>query len=689
MKIRIHRLCALILISLLWLFAVAAPANPQGQINPIGRSPRLRGNTGKTHKAKTADGAASYEYGVLYNFCSDSGCKDGVSPEGGLILDSAGNLYGTTNRGGANSTGVLDPDPTGAVFKLAPPAQPGDTWTQTVLYSFCSGGGSICTDGAMPSAGLIRDSAGNLYGTTNRGGANKGGTVFKLDTAGQETVLYSFCSETNCTDGADPDAGLIQDTAGNLYGVTDRGGANTSADGGVGGGTVFKLAISAQPGGGWTETVLYSFCSESNCTDGDQPSAGLIQDADGNLYGTTIYGGANTSANSGLGGGAVFELAPPAQQGGVWTETALYSFCSVGGSNCTDGDQPAAGLILDAAGNLYGTTYVGGANTSANDLIGGGTAFKVAPPAQQGGAWTEMVLYSFCSVGGSSCTDGTLPSASLIQDSAGNLYGTTTQGGTGSGGTVFELAAPAQQGGTWTETMLYSFCSAGGSVCTDGGIPSAGLIRDAAGNLYGTTSAGGANSNGGTVFELAPPIPPSFAVTTTAVTINAGATSGNTSTITLTPSGGFTGNVTLTAAITSTPTGAQNPPTLSFGATSPVSITGTSAVTATLTITTTAPTSGALAYPARPGVRWYAGGTTLAFGLLLGIGIYIPARRRSWRMWLGLVLLVILAGGLLSCSSSSSGGTSNPGTTPGVYTVTVTGTSGSTTATNTVTLTVF
>ena len=833
MKIRIGRLFFGALISLLSLFAFAAQATAQGPIfNQFSRSPKLRGNTGKTHTANIADVASAYGYQVLYSFCSVGGasCTDGNEPIAGLIQDAAGNLYGTTVAGGANNSGT--------VFKL-------DTMGQeTVLYSFCSVGGASCTDGNEPFAGLIQDAAGNLYGTTVAGGANNSGTVFKLDTTGQETVLYSFspCSASSCPSGENPYAGLIQDAAGNLYGTT--GGSANSA------GTVFKLHTTGQ------ETVLYSFCSESNCTDGANPSAGLIQDAAGNLYGTTVAGGANSP--EGFGGGTVFKLDNTGQ-------TVLYSFCSVGGANCTDGEYPYAGLIQDAAGNLYGTTSQGGTH-------GGGTVFKLDNTGQ------ETVLYTFCSVGGANCTDGEYPYAGLIQDAAGNLYGTTSQGGTHGGGTVFKLDNTGQ------ETVLYTFCSVGGANCTDGDSPRAGLIQDAAGNLYGTAFFGGAHG-GGTVFKLSPlptptvtvtpssssitteqalnvtvtvsggsgnptptgtvkltsgnytsaattlsggsatinipagslavgtdtltatysgdsnystatgatsvtvtlptptvtvtpssssitteqalnvtvtisggsgnptptgtvkltsgsytsaattlsggtatinipagslavgtdtltatysgdsnyspasgtnsvtvtPVSPSFTVGGTAVSVSPGTTNGNTSTITVTPSGGFTGNVTLTATITSSPTGAQDPPTLSFGSTSPVDITGASAGTATLTISTTAATSGALAYPVRPGVRWYtAGSAGMALALVFGMGI--PARRRNWRTRLGLlVFLMALTGGLLACGSGGSsggGGGGNPGTTAGTYTVTVTGTSGNTTAKGTVTLTV-
>jgi len=338
-------------------------------------------------------------------------------------------------------------------------------------------------------------------------------------------------------------------------------------------------------------------------------------DTAGNLYGTTFFG--------------VFELAPPAQPGGAWTETVLHNFCSL--ANCADGSQPEfSGVIMDAAGNLYGTTQFGGANGSPPSQLSG-TAFELSPPAQPGGAWTETVLYSFCSVGGTNCTDGDQPMAGLLRDPVGNLYGTTWAGGSG------------------------------------GGIVSKGS---------------------GTVFMLAVP---SFIVAGSTVSVGPGATTDNISTITLYPRGGFTGKVTLTAAVTSKPAGAQDLPTLSFGSSNSVSITGASAVTATLTITTTAPTNAALEPSARPGVRWHTGGMTLAFGLIFGIGICIPVRGRTRRTRLvPLLFLVILASGLLSCGGGGGGnsGNSSPGTTPGTYVVTVTGTSGSTTATGTVTLTV-
>jgi uncharacterized repeat protein (TIGR03803 family) len=331
-------------------------------------------------------------------------------------------------------------------------------WNEKVLHSFNG------TDGASPN-GLIFDAAGNLYGTTFQGSTYGDGTVFELTPTGgggwTEKVLHNFSGYPG--DGSRPLADLIFDAAGNLYGTTEEGGTYGLP---FGSGTVFE--VTPQAGGGWTETVLYAFCSQ-DCNDGGGPEAGLIFDAAGNLYGTTVGGGTYR-------GGAVFELTPTA--GGGWTEQVLHSF-----GNGADGAELYAGLIFDAAGNLYGTTQYGG-------TYGCGTVFQLTPTG--GGGWTELVLLNF------NGTDGFEPEAGLIFDAAGNLYGTTYQGGGYGVGTVFELTPTA--GGGWTETVLHSFNY---NNSTDGAYPQAGLIFDAAGNLYGTTAGGGTYGRGA-VFELTP-----------------------------------------------------------------------------------------------------------------------------------------------------------------------------------------
>jgi uncharacterized repeat protein (TIGR03803 family) len=763
MKILVHRLCSLALLSLLSFLTFAAPAVSQNQIaDPLGRPPDLqeksRAYKRKTRPAASATAASGYnyqvlysfgatttdakapetdlipdtagnlygttfgggaEYGsiggagtifrldtigeesVLYSFCSATNCTDGMNPRPNLVQDAAGNLYGTTTSGGAGS---------GVVFKLAPPVQSDENWTQTVLYSF----GGNNTDGRVPLAGLIEDAAGNLYGTTSAGGANNYGIVFMLAPPSQsggtwtETVLYSFGASN--ADGIVPYAGLVRDTAGNLYGTTA---------GGSSGGTAFKLAPPSQSGGSWTETVLYNFCSATNCADGYSPFAGLIQDAAGNLYGTTPYGGVNTGADPyGSGGGTIFKLAPPSQSSGSWTETVLYNFCSA--TNCADGSSPAAGLIQDAAGNLYSTTVFGGANpnTSAEGGYGGGTVFKLTPPASSGGNWTESVLYNFCAA--TSCTDGSTPYDALIQDAAGNLYGTAYVGGTYGDGTAFKLILIQTPTLTVTPSPSRITSSQALSVgVTVGGVngdPSpTGTVTLTSGSYASaaTTLTGGAATinvpagslavgmdtltvaySGDSYYQSGTgtatvTVTPGFTIRGAAVTIAPGATTGNTSTITVTPSGGFTGNVAITAVITSKPSGAQDLPTLSFGATSPVAITGASAGTATLTVTTTAATSAALLHPARPRRReTNSGGAALAIALLIGMGICVPARgRRSWTLLATLVIVAALAGVLVACGGSGTN-TGNPGTTPGTYMVTVTGNSSNTTATSTVTLTV-
>src|ERR1022692_4823686 len=259
--------------------------------------------------ATTAIAQPAQTLTTLYSFCSQSGCPDGSDPIAGLVQATNGDLYGTTAKGGANGGGT--------VFKITPGG------TLTTLYSFCSQ--TNCMDGVEPYAGLVQAANGDLYGTTVAGGANGYGTVFKITPGGTLTMVYSFCSQTNCADGAYPEAGLVQAANGDLYGTTPQGGANR-------GGTIFKIT----PGG--TLTTLYSFCFQSGCTDGSTPFAGLVQAANGDLYGTTFYGGS---------GGTVFKITP----GG--TLTTLYNFCSQ--TNCTDGDQPFAGLVQAANGDLYGT----------------------------------------------------------------------------------------------------------------------------------------------------------------------------------------------------------------------------------------------------------------------------------------------------------------------------------------------
>jgi uncharacterized repeat protein (TIGR03803 family) len=389
---------------------------------------------------------------VLHSFNTTG--NGGSVPYSSLIFDAAGNLYGTAQIGGAHSQGT--------VFELMP--QTGGAWTVKVLHSFNENG----IDGGVPYAGVIFDTAGNLYGTTSAGGAFGGGTVFELTPtvsgAWMEKILHSF-NTTAGKDGYTPFGGLIFDSAGNLYGTTAAGGAN------IHDGTVFEL--SPKVGGGWTEKILHSF--NDNGTDGFSPFASLVFDRAGNLYGTTDQGG--TPQGSDLAFGTVFELKP--EVAGHWAEKVLHTFVE----NGTDGNAPQASLILDADGNLYGTTYLGGA-------FGLGTVFELTPEA--GAVWTETVLHSFQQNG----TDGWSPYANLILD-GGNLYGTTTQGGTVGVGAVFELT-PAG-GGVWTESLPYSFVQNGSA----GTNPWGGLILDTAGNLYGTTVAGGA-FGGGTVFELKP-----------------------------------------------------------------------------------------------------------------------------------------------------------------------------------------
>jgi uncharacterized repeat protein (TIGR03803 family) len=364
-------------------------------------------------------------YSVVYSF--GSVVNDGSDPIAGLVLDAHDNLYGTTYEGGAAGYGT--------VFKID------TTGTETVLHNFAGIGAG---DGAHPHAGLALDAQDNLYGTTWMGGAHGQtgqGTVFKVDATGNETVLFEFDGAGG--DGTKP-SGLVLDAQGNLYGTTALGGANGANKDG----TVFKLDAAGN------ETILHTF--RTGPTDGATPYGGVVLDAEGNLYGTTTRGGRSIYP------GSVFKL------GTTGVETVLHRF-----AGSPDGATPYAGLVLDGQGNMYGTTYGGG-------TAGHGAVFKVDSSGN------ETVLYSFTGT-----PDGANPYGGLVLDAEGNLYGTTYGGGAAGYGTLFEINA------TSNETVLHSF----GSTKGDGKYPYAGLVLDALGDLYGTTTHGGAH-NKGTVFKL-------------------------------------------------------------------------------------------------------------------------------------------------------------------------------------------
>ena len=447
---------------------------------------------------------SQWKESTVYGFTS----SDGSTPESGLVSDGQGNFYGTSVRGG--NGGRYCQGNCGTVYKLARDAK--GRWTRSVLYSFKGG-----NDGAAPTTGVILDQAANLYGTTFVGGQYiTRGSVYKVsNTAGHwsTSVLYSF---QGGTDGSNPNSALIFDSSGNLYGTTEYGGI-------YGYGTVYELTPS---GDNWTESVLYSFHGSS---DGAGPNGGLAFDESGNLYGVTNYGGENCS---GYGCGVVFELSPSSTG---WTETVLYAF-----SGGNDGSNPHSGLVFDSFGHLYGTTFNGGdPNCYGSGNNGGGTVFELS----LGLVWTETVIHSFGGRGGAErhtgpafdstrnlhgtpgdggrppkCDtekrdrmanlDGADPEGSLVFDSAGNLFGTTAFGGYSpfgcyydGYGTVFELSPSTN--GQWKETVLRRFTGA------DGQNPVAGVILDSMGNLYGTTQNGGDvrgeyNPGFGTVFEVTP-----------------------------------------------------------------------------------------------------------------------------------------------------------------------------------------
>lgn len=356
---------------------------------------------------------------MLHSFAG--GNTDGSNPLAGVVLDASGNMYGTTEYGGTSAEGV--------VFKTT------STGTTTVLHSFTGGS----TNGATPLSGVVRDSSGNLYGTTEYGGTNNAGVLYKITSGGVFSVLHSFTGGS--TDGSTPWAVPVVDASGNLYGTTYYGGTSNA-------GVVYKVTSAG------TFSVLHSFTGGSS--DGSTPIAGVIRDSSGNLYGATYYGGTSND-------GVVYKITS------TGTFSVLHSF--TGGS--TDGANAFGGLALDASGNLYGTTEFGG---SSNE----GVVFKRTSTG------TYSLLRSF--TGGS--TSGSTPLAGVLVDSSVNIYGTTEYGGTSNLGVIYKITS----GGTFS--ILHSFT--GGS--SDGSTPWATPVLDSAAHLYGTAENGG-SVNDGVVFK--------------------------------------------------------------------------------------------------------------------------------------------------------------------------------------------
>jgi uncharacterized repeat protein (TIGR03803 family) len=387
--------------------------------------------------AVTAIASSAQTLTTLMSFNGFDGSEPYFSP---LIQGTDGNFYGTTAYGGANCS----PSGCGTVFKITPEG------TLTTLYSFCVQ--EYCSDGAYPYAGLVQSPDGNFYGTTSEGGANNlhAGTVFKITPAGNLTTLYSFCVQTNCADGFYPTGTLVQGADGHFYGTTFSGGIGDAQYCNGGCGTVFKIT----PKG--TFATLHSFAGYN--TEGSGPKSGLAQSANGTLYGTTTGGGVYDTCSFGC--GTVFKITPkgtlttlhsfagppndgavpyaslvPADNGTFYGTTAeggadangtvfkitpagklttIYNFCV--GTNCADGGDPQARLVLATDGNLYGTAVMGGAYAI-------GSIFKITPQ----GALTT--LYSFCAQGYPACPDGDLLYAGLMQATNGKLYASTSQGG--------------------------------------------------------------------------------------------------------------------------------------------------------------------------------------------------------------------------------------------------------------------
>ncbi len=597
---------------------------------------------------------------VLHSF---AGQPDGATPLAGLVLDAAGNMYGTTFQGGISNQGT--------VFKLD------STGTETVLYSFTGS-----PDGAYPEGDLVLDAAGNLLGTTSEGGTSGVGTVFKLDSADKESVLYSFKEEP---DGSVPVAGLVLDAKGDMYGTTSQGGSGpctlktrsrelTPPSCGA----VFEIDTTG------TESVLYSFTGEP---DGANPAGDLVRDAAGNLYGTTVSGGIICSIIApplpGQGPstdsycGTVFKLDPAGDY------TLLHSF-----SGPPDAAIPYGGLILDAAGDIYGTTSEGGAGGCTESSgrgsvdLGCGAVFEVAASGD------TTVLYSFGGTG----LDWA-PKSRLALDPSGNVFGTTTQGGVLGGqcgdfgcGVVFKFAANVNRpvadaptfsppSGTYnsTQTVAISDATANAAIyyTTDGSTPTASSTLYAAAITVNSSEtiqaiAAAARFSNSPVASADYTISTSdFSLTAASSSLTVGAGGQKTDVITIAPrNGAFASPIQLTCAVT----GPSPMPACSF-TTSSVTL-GANAATSTLTITAPMAAATLTPSPTQPTqlrTFTFAAWIPLAF-VLAAAGRSKKSRRGCWALSGSLVLLLVL--------QSACGGTGGTTTSHTNYTVTVTATSG-------------
>ena len=390
-----------------------------------------------------------YKEKKLYDFCQLPECLDGATPVGDLVVDSSGNIYGTTASGGAKD---------GVVFELVSHK---NKYKFELLYAF-----GVDDTLSTPVGDLILDKDGNLYGTVYGGGSFDYGAVFELKPNGGKWSLSTIYEFSGGSDGGFPPVGLTYagkasgqpwDESSSLYGTAQWGGK-------YGNGVVYQLVFN---GSYWSETVIHNFQTSSMPT-------GLIEDPSGNLWGTTQTGGT-------YGGGLMYRLAS-----GTWKESVSHYFCI--SENCADGDEPVGRLFMDSSDNIFGTTFIGGSGSSCGSTGDCGVVFELT----SGG--TYQVLYNFCSV--ANCTDGSNPQGGVIMNGSGDLVGSALEGGSGGSGVAFELT---NSGGSWSETVVHSFCSASG--CSDGEFPESDPVADASGRIFGVTEGDGVTSYGN-VFEL-------------------------------------------------------------------------------------------------------------------------------------------------------------------------------------------